>query len=127
MKLLTKFWMKTPVGKLVFNRERDLVWCMSSTTGRVDSVRIGIDHINLNSQEIIGRFGWPMFDNKFKPYGEIYEEPEVKRIEPAFVTEAPDSGEFHFLARHNKILWFKSAGDLLAYTIQEQLQEKSNG
>jgi len=122
MNFLTKFWINTPAGKLVFNRDGKFAWRMSSTKGQMDSVRLVIPYGEVIAEDVLRNFGWP--NGSFKPYGQVYEEvKETKKVEPAFVTEAPIGGDFSILVKANKVLWFTSKEDLNSYLEQQKQAE----
>ncbi len=82
-RLLTKFWMKTPVGKLEFNRRGPFTWEMYGTKGEFEARRAQLDTIDPTSRAVIRAFDWPTVQGVFEPYGRTYEEiktaPEPKR------------------------------------------------
>lgn len=82
-RILTKFWMRTPVGKMEFNRRGPLVWEMYGTKGGFEARRVQLDDTNPTSRAVVRAFGWPTSPGGFEPYGRVYEEiatpPEPKR------------------------------------------------
>lgn len=121
MKLLTKFWMKTPVGKLEFNRVRDLTWEMYGTKGGIETQRVQILLPDVRADEVTRVFGWP---KEFRPYGEVHEEvgepKAVKKVQPLVTLHG--MGHVWGTTIGDDTLIFKSKEDLDAYL--EQQREK---
>ncbi len=81
MRLLTKFWMVTPVGKLEFNRNGVDVWEMYGTKGGFERKTIKLETTErTTSRDVVTEFGWP---THFAPYGEIHEEVPNKVAQPS--------------------------------------------
>jgi len=73
MRLLTNFWMKTPVGKLEFSRKGLWTWEMSGTKG-VEARRLTLRPVNPSPRQVAAAFGWPENPEAFRPYGMVHEE-----------------------------------------------------
>ena len=73
-RILTKFWMKTPVGKLEFNRRGIFTWEMCGTKGGFERRLVELSSILPTSRAVIHAFGWITAPEIYIPYGEVYEE-----------------------------------------------------
>lgn len=82
--ILTKFWVKTPVGKLEFNSQGEGVWEMYPTKGGIGTVKIKVEKKYPHTFDILREFGWPTCP-EFKPYGMLYKDvSEPKKAEPRY-------------------------------------------
>ncbi len=81
MRLLTKFWMQTPVGELEFSRKEPLTWEMLPTKEGLYVRTTKMSRNNSTSRDVVTAFGWP---THFAPYGEIHEEvPNEAEVKPS--------------------------------------------
>lgn len=116
MRLLTKFWIDTPAGKLVFNRDGKFAWRMSSTKGQMDSVKCVLPYEEVIAEDVLRNFGWP---GVFKPYGQVYEGVSApKKVKPFMVI--PGNTDVWVLTRGGDALIFSSRGEFDLYLAQQQ-------
>lgn len=86
MRLLIKFWMGTPAGKLQFTRLNDTEWLMGFTKGGGAPVRLCVGATLVTSRNVADAFGWSA---SLTPYSMVYDDlPE--KVEPVRV-DAPTS------------------------------------
>ncbi len=123
MRLLTRFWINTPVGKLEFNRHAGPVpfysiWSMHATRGGVETRKLNIDNSErLTTNDVLEQFGWPK--NSFNGYGSVYEDVPDEKIEPAFITLPPVASPMLALVQPGRVLWFYNMKDLETYSKQQ--------
>lgn len=115
-KQLIRFWMKTPAGKIQFNRLGLNEWSMFGTKGEVaEQIRAvgGKGQNPVNEYDVLAAFDWP--SNLFPTYGHIFSEP-IQLVEP--VDNSRNSESFTGLRQGDKIFGVTTNGDVEVFIKQ---------